>query len=507
MRAAPRQLRAVVIGAGAGGLCAAIKLREAGVHEITIIERSDGVGGTWRANTYPGAACDVPSHLYSFSFALKRDWSRKYAEQPEILSYFEDLADRYGLRPYLRTGLAVTSATFDEATGIWHLDLSDSSAITAEIVVCATGQLSRPLIPDLPGLETFAGPAFHSATWDHDADLEAKRVAVVGTGASAVQFVPHVAARAGSVSVFQRSASWVAPKSDQVYDERQQRLFARVPGAARLMRWYVYWRLEMNFALMRKESRLGAMLARAGAKKLSALATPRLPVEALVPDHRPGCKRILLSNDYYAALLRPNVTVELDPIERVEAGAIVTADGRRTEADVLIFGTGFRATEFLAPMAVTGRDGVSLAEAWSQGAEAHLGVEVAGFPNFFVMYGPNTNLGHNSILFMIEAQARYMSQAVRRMIVEDLAWVEVRPEVMDRFTARVEREAERTIWATECNSWYKNAAGRITNNWPALSVAYWARLRTYRPAEHISRPATRSIPAERCRDERARLGE
>ena len=426
--------------------------------------------------------------LYSFSFDLKRDWTRKFADQPEILSYFEGLADRFDLRRCIRFGTEVVSLDFDEARAEWSTRLDDGSLITSNVVVCAVGQLSRPAVPDLPGRSEFSGPKFHSAEWDHEVELAGRRVAIVGNGASAVQFVPHVVALAEQVTLFQRSANWVMPKPDRAYTARERSILERVPGAARMLRWYIYWRLELNFALMRRGNPLSRLLARVAGRKLTPLATPTLPVEALVPDYLPGCKRILISNDYYPALRADHVVVELDPIDRVDADAVVTRSGTRHPADVIIFGTGFAATDFLTPMAVHGRGGRELSATWQRGAEAHLGIEVAGFPNLFIMYGPNTNLGHNSILFMIEAQARYVRRAVRHLLDHDLASVEVRPDVMSRCNESLRAATARTIWATECTSWYKTAEGVVTNNWPLPSIAYWWRTRAFRAGDHVVTP-------------------
>ena len=479
--------RAAVIGAGPAGLCAAIKLIEIGVTDIAILERTDGPGGTWRANSYPGAACDAPSHLYSFSFAPKRDWSRKFAAQPEILAYYEALVDRYDLRRRIRFGLEVVSARFDDQRAAWDLTLSDGTTESAEVVVSAVGQLSRPAVPEIDGLASFAGRSFHSAEWDHSFDLTGKRVAVIGNGASAVQFVPPVAEQAATVTIFQRSANWIMPKPDREFT-RSRASGPRTSSGSGSGPAVVHLLASRDrFLLTRKGSRLGQLLARTASDRLTQLASDRLPVEALVPDYPPGCKRILLSNDYYAALRRPSVEVELDPIHHVEADAVVTRAGRRHEADVIILGTGFNATDFLLPMEVFGRGGISLSAAWEGGAQAYLGVEIAGFPNFFVMYGPNTNLGNNSILFMIEAQARYVQRAVRQILEDDLDWIAIRPDVMDAFNRRIGAAAAKTVWAADCSNWYKNQDGVVTNNWPAPSSLYWLRMRSYRPHDHLAR--------------------
>ncbi len=472
--------RVAVLGAGAGGLCAAIQLRTAGIDAVTVFEKSDGVGGTWRDNTYPGAACDVPSHLYSFSFASKPDWSRKYAPQPEILGYLESLVERYDLHQALRFGTEVTDATWDEGAGRWVLGLRDAAGRRSreefDVVVSALGQLNRPYVPDIPGLEDFAGTVFHSARWNHDHDLRAERVGVIGIGASAIQFVPRVAEVARSTVLFQRSANYVAPRNDRVYPVWVRRVFTRFPWIQRMYRDSIYWRLEARFTLMRRDSRLGRMLAASFAKRLRPLTRRGLSEAALIPDYPPGCKRILIADDWYPTLLRPGVDVVTEPVDRVTARGVVTADGVEHPLDTLIFGTGFRTTEFLSPVRFTGRGGVDLDEVWRDGARAYLGLSVPGFPNLFMLYGPNTNLGHNSILFMIEQQVGYLVQLLQQQVVLGARAADVRNAAADRFDDEVQSAAAQTVWAEGCSSWYKDASGRITNNWTDHTTAYRRRL-------------------------------
>jgi len=483
----PRPVRVAILGAGAGGLCMGARLRRAGHTEFTVYEQSDGVGGTWRDNRYPGAACDVPSMLYSFSFRPKRDWSRRFAEQPEILDYLEHVADAEGLRPHLRLRHRVVAATYDEGRAVWRLEVErldeDRNVVEVreeevDVVVSALGQLNRPHVPDLEGLDSFDGPAFHSARWDDAARIDGARVGVVGNSASAVQLVPRLAERAGHLTVFQRSANWVVPKRDRAYGPLARALWQRVPGLARLERWRTFWLLESTwFGIIRRGGPLGRLIRSRGTAELTRLARGDLSVEALVPEHDPGCNRLLLSNDWYPTLLRPDVSVECSHIARVVPDGVVTEDGRHHPLDVLVFATGFRTTEFLAPLRVRGRDGTELSETWREGAQAHLGVALPGFPNLFLLYGPNTNLGHNSILFMIEAQCRWVLQAVDDLARHDLASVEVRPSAMDRFARRTEHDLAATVWSEGCRSWYKTTDGRITNNWPSTATAYWWRTR------------------------------
>ena len=473
--------RVAIVGGGLSGLATAVQLVRSGVRTFTILEQSDGVGGTWRDNVYPGAACDVPSHLYSFSFAPRTDWSRRFAEQPEILDYAEDLVDRFGLAPHLRTGTPVTAATFDEASATWRLDLGGRSGpdtLEADAVVFACGQLNRPHVPEVEGVATFAGPAWHSARWDHSVDLGGRRVAVVGSGASAIQFVPPVAAAAGSTTVFQRSPSYVGPKKDHPYAPTTRRALRRIGPLRAAYRWWIYWTLEMRWISFRRDSWAGRQLQDLFRKGIrNDVVNERLPEHAVVPDYPIGCKRILISNDWYPALLRPDVTVVDSPVTRIEPDAVVTADGTRHPTDVLIWGTGFVTTSFLSHVPVSGRGGRTLADAWAEGAHAYLGTAVAGFPNCYVLYGPNTNLGHNSILFMVERQLNLVLQALaaqtRVLSGTTGAEVAVRQGAYLRDDRRTQRLLGRTAWAGNCTSWYKDASGRITNNWPTWTVSFW----------------------------------
>ncbi|MFM7067879.1 MAG: flavin-containing monooxygenase [Actinomycetes bacterium] len=467
-----RTPRVAVLGAGAGGICLGVKLLEAGLTSFTIFEKSNGVGGTWRDNTYPGAGCDVPSHLYSFSFASKRDWSRKFAGQPEILEYFESLVATYGLAPHLRLETEIVSADWDEARRVWTLASSDGRTFEADVVVSGLGQLNRPFVPSLPGLETFDGPVFHSARWRHDVDVSGKRVAVIGIGASAIQFVPHVARSAAHTTLFQRSVNYVAPRNDREYRPWERAVLSHVPGAQRAYRTWIYWKLEARWTLMRRGSRVGAALRRRFASELGKVSSDEKPVGVLVPDYAPGCRRVLISDDWYQTVLRPEVDIVATPVERITEDTVITSDGVAHPADVVIFGTGFRTTEFLAPLDIRGRGGRELSEEWAEGARAYLGLAYPGFPNLFLLYGPNTNLGHNSILFMIEQQVDYIVALVQRMVVHQLSWVEPTAAAQERYDEFIDRSVQRTVWADDCSSWYKTSSGRITNNWPGPTFRY-----------------------------------
>lgn len=480
----------IIVGAGMSGLAAGIQLVRAGVSDFTILETSEGVGGTWHDNTYPGAGCDVPSHLYSFSFASKTDWSRRFAGQAEILGYAKQCVQRYGLGPHLRLGTTVNGASFDEASGTWRVGITPpsggSETLEADTVIFACGQLNRPAIPDLPGLEDFAGPWWHSARWDHQVDLRGKRVAVVGSGASAIQFVPPVAAEAAELTIFQRSTNYVVPKPDRSYGPVEQWLLDHLRAYELAYRWCNYWSLEARWPAFRKDSRSGRVVRKMMAEGIRRrIVSERVPEKSVIPDYPVGCKRILISNDWYPAILKPTVELVNDPIDHVERDSVVTVDGKRRMADLLIFGTGFHATDFLSSIPITGRAGRTLASAWEDGARAYLGITVAGFPNCFLLYGPNTNLGHNSILFMVERQLNMVLQALAALTGASepgtVSTVEVTTDAYARDDARIQTMMAGTAWVSNCRSWYKTPSGRVTNNWPTWTVRYWLDTLRMRP--------------------------
>jgi cation diffusion facilitator CzcD-associated flavoprotein CzcO len=489
--------RVAIIGAGFGGIGAAVRLKQAGVSDVVLFERSDDIGGVWRENTYPGAACDVPSHLYSLSFAPKADWSRRFAPQAEIHQYLRDVARDFDVLRHVRFRTEVHAAAFDEERGTWRLTLSDGEEHEADVLLSATGQLSRPSTPAVPGLDRFEGTMFHSAQWDHGHDLTGERVAVIGTGASAIQFVPAIAARTASLSVFQRSAPYVLGKPDRTYRERAKKAFARVPGLLRLSREGNYFSNELRSLGFNTEPRLLFAHRARYRRHLRAVVPDPALREKLTPTDPMGCKRILMSNDWYPALQLPQVEVVTDPIAEVRAHSVVTADGVERDVDTIILGTGFAATEFLVPMTVTGRDGRDLHAQWKDGASAHLGTVVPGFPNFFVLYGPNTNLGHNSILVMLEAQIGWVVQAVRALRQGRVRRLEVRPDVAAAFDAWVQERLGHTVFAGGCRSWYLTESGRNTQNWPASTLTFRRRLRRLRLAEFLAdEPAGRPLAAE-----------
>lgn len=465
-------LTALVVGVGFGGIGMAVRLRERGITDFVVLEKGPDVGGVWRDNTYPGAACDVKSYLYSFSFA-PNDWSRTYAPQQEILAYLRRVADEHHVPAHGRFGREVAEAVWDEPSGTWEVVTTDGERFVARALVSGVGQLSRPAWPDLPGLADFAGPTVHSARWDHDLDLEGARVAVVGTGASAIQFVPGIVDRVAHLTVFQRSAPWILPKGERPYRPWERTLLQRAPGARRLNRAWIFWTNELRvLAFNRQDSLLGRASETLCRRHIeSQIADPELRA-AVVPDYPIGCKRVLVSNDWYPALDRDHVDLDTTDIGRVVPEGIITAEGRLVTADVLLLGTGFRSTEFLAPMRIVGRGAAELDTVWDDGAEAHLGITVPRFPNLFVLYGPNTNLGHNSIVYMIEQQVEYVVDAIdhlRRRVGIDL---EVRAEVADAYNRWVQDEIADSVWNAGCESWYRTASGKVTNNWPGAAFRY-----------------------------------
>ena len=500
--------RVLIIGAGFGGLGAARELLRQGVSDITILERADEVGGVWRDNTYPGAACDVPSPLYSWSWAINPAWSTRYSPQPEILRYLRGAAEREGLLALVETGQEVTSCTLDEASGTWQVATAGGATYEADVVVSAVGQLSNPVIPSIPGAETFAGPAFHSAQWRHDVRLTGRRVAVIGTGASAIQFVPAIADEVGAMTVFQRSAPYVVAKPDQAYRPHHHRAFARWPKLLSGERRFVFWLTERyNGALTGELTGSRAFMA---AVKAAWRLQLRLQVKdpalraKLVPDYPIGCKRVLFSNDWYPALDRDHVDVVTDRISAIEPEGVRTADGTLHKADVLIWGTGFAATQFLAPMRVTGADGADLHEQWKDGARAHLGTTVPGFPNLFLVYGPNSNLGGSSIISMMEAQSRWIAQVARGIADGRARLVAARADAYEAYDREMQDRLGDSVWSG-CSSWYVDGP-RITTNWPGLVAEYqerlatveWSELEDYAPeGSDRSRIAPTSVPPGR----------
>jgi cation diffusion facilitator CzcD-associated flavoprotein CzcO len=475
----------LIVGAGFAGLCMGIRLKQAGFHDFTILEQSGGLGGTWRDNHYPGAACDIPSYLYSFSFEPNPRWSRSFGEQAEILQYLEGCADKYGLRPHLRFDVRISGATFDERAGLWTVTTSDGETLRARALVSGCGGLSRPSYPDIPGLGSFEGKTFHSARWDHSYPLEGKTVGVIGTGASGIQLVPAIAPKVAKLDVFQRTPPWIVPKLDVPIPPRMKSTFAAAPPLQQLARTAIYWLLEWRaYAFVVRPQ----LLKRAEPQALRYLASrvkdPALRAK-LTPSYRMGCKRILLSNDYFAAIQRENVELVTDGIERVTKTGVLTTDGKEHRLDALVCATGFQAAEAVAPFEIRGRGGRDLAEEWKNGAEAYLGTTVAGFPNLFLLVGPNTGLGHNSMIFMIESQVEYVLDAIRTIDRRHLKYVDVRPDAQTPYNDTLKARMAKTVWSTGgCKAWYTTRDGKNTTLWPGFTFEYRHRTRRFDPAPY-----------------------
>lgn len=494
----PRHVRVAVIGAGFGGIGAGIKLLDAGIRDFAILERAGSVGGTWRENTYPGCACDVPSHLYSFSFAPNPRWSRSFSGQPEIRAYLEDVADRPGLRSRMYFETAATGAVWQEEEAHWLLRTSRGE-LTADVVIAAGGPLSEPSIPDIPGLDTFPGAVFHSARWDHETPLEGKRIAVVGTGASAIQLVPQLQKKAEKLVLFQRTAAWVMPRRDRRITGAEKWLFRHAPVTQRLARLGIYAARESTVvgfvkrpAVLKAASRIALLhMAR-------AIKDPELR-RRLTPGYVMGCKRVLLSNDYYPALAQPNAEVLASGLASVEGGTVIAADGTRREVDAIVFATGFHTVDMPMAKQVWNAEGRSLEEVWDGDMRALRGTTVAGFPNLCFVIGPNTGLGHNSMVHIIESQLSYIVDYIRTLERTGAAALETDEAAQRRWCAEVERRMGPTVWHTGgCKSWYLNAAGRNPTLWPASTVRF-RRLtrrvdaREYTPRRPAADPAHASL--------------
>ncbi|KQW66495.1 hypothetical protein ASE17_05445 [Phenylobacterium sp. Root77] len=459
-------VKVAILGAGFAGLCMGLQLKAQGESSFVILEKADRVGGTWRENIYPGAGCDIPSHLYSYSFAPNPDWPEVYSAQPDILAYIEGVVDRHELGDHIRFGAEVTGAVWDEAAGCWTIDLADGSSVTAQAFVTAWGQLNRPKAPPIEGRESFAGRAFHSAQWDASIDLAGKRVAVIGNGASAIQFVPEIAKVAGRLTLFQRSPNWIVPRMNRPYTPEEKAQFRARPELMEKVRSEIFQMAEDRLIAKRNGTAPVEEVPIPLAHLNAQVADPELRAK-LTPDYEVGCKRVLISNDFYPALTRPNVELVTEAITRMTPQGVVDQTGRLHEADVVIYATGFETKSFAGETAIHGVGGVTLAQAWKSGPEAYLGISVSGFPNLFMLYGPNTNLGHNSIIYMIEAQVGYVLQA----LAQDRP-VSVNSDVQAAYNDKIQAELAHTPWAGTCTSWYKTPEGKILNNWPGSAQAY-----------------------------------
>ncbi|OBH19576.1 flavin-containing monooxygenase [Mycolicibacter sinensis] len=476
-----------IIGAGPGGLALGILLRRAGFTDFTIFDREDGVGGTWRINTYPGLACDVKSHLYSYSFDLNPHWSRQWSKQPEILAYFERCATEHGLGPHLMLRTEIRSARWEQDRRQWCLTTSDGAEYRYRFVVSAVGLFTQPVLPDLAEEQPFTGTVMHSARWDHSVRLDGARIAVLGTGSTAAQLVPELARVAEKVYSVQRSPTWILPKPDRRYTAREHWVFTRIPLAKRLYRIRLWLRSEANIAVIENGSdKTAAFTATARALLDTSISDSRLRA-MLTPDHPLGCKRLVFSSDYLPALGRPNVEVVTSPAKALRSRSLVTEDGTECEVDVVVCATGYAAADYLGQIEVVGEGG-SLRQAWRDGPRAYLGMAVPGFPNFFMLYGPNTNVGSNSVIFVLEAQARYIVRVLRYLRRRRHTYVAVRPAALADFIAKIDRWMHGTVWTTRCSNYFRAANGRVVTQWPRSAGAFWAMTRRFRAGDFVFEP-------------------
>jgi cation diffusion facilitator CzcD-associated flavoprotein CzcO len=488
----PRTPKIAIIGTGFGGLGMAYYLKQAGIESFTIFEKADDVGGVWRENTYPGAACDIPSHLYSFSFEPHYPWARRYGRQSEILDYLRHVAHKYDLRSRVRFKQEVIGADFDARRSLWILSLRDGGSFEADLLISAVGQLHQPQIPVIAGIERFVGRAFHSARWQHDFDFHGKTAAVVGTGPSAVQLVPELAKQVKKLYVFQRSPGWCIPKYDRPYTRFERFLLTRIPQLHSLDRGKMFWLIEYLASALQPKSRINSLakaIFKYGSRLLMRLQVKDAALrQKLTPDYPLGCKRTLLSNEWLATLAAPNVEVVTAPIASATPSGLATTDGKAYAVDALVYGTGFEATQFLAPMRITGLDQRTLDERWQKGAEAYLGMCVSGFPNLFIVYGPNTNLGAGSIIFMLECQQKYIVQAVKLMRDKGLASIDVLSQAERAFTDDIQARSRGSVYEAGCHSWYLTADGRNSNNWIGYMTDYKRAVRTLETAHFLLTP-------------------
>ncbi|WP_410650644.1 flavin-containing monooxygenase [Amycolatopsis sp. cmx-4-54] len=473
----------VIVGTGFSGLGMAIQLRKEGREDFVILEKADDVGGTWRDNTYPGCACDIPSHMYSFSFEQNPGWSRAYSPQPEIWQYMRDVAAKYDLHRFIRFGQEMTGARWDADENRWHVASKSGDEFVAPALVAGVGALHLPQIPKLPGIERFKGRAFHSAQWEHDYDLTGKRVAVVGTGASAIQFVPRIAKDVAELTLFQRTPPWIMPKPDREMPEALRKTFSSAPLLQRAFRNALYWGLEaraIGFNGQPWVMKIGQRIAKRNIHK--GVKDPELR-RKLTPDYTMGCKRVLVSNDYYPALARDNVDVVTDGVKEVREHSVVDGAGVEHEVDAIIYGTGFHVTDAFDDLEIIGRDGRNLGKEWAtEGMRTYQGITVSGFPNLFFLLGPNTGLGHNSVVFMIEAQISYVAQALRLARGKAL---DPRPEAQERFNGEIQRKLAKGIWTQGgCKSWYLDAKGVNRTIWPGFTWRYWLDTRKVRREDY-----------------------
>ena len=475
--------RAVIIGTGFAGLCMAIKLKAAGINDFIILEKAEDVGGTWRENTYPGAECDIPTALYSFSFEQNPDWDYKWAAQKQIHGYIKSVAEKHDIYSHVRFKHRLRTAVYNQAGQHWQLECEAGETFLSQFFITAVGQLHHPSTPHIPGIESFQGNCFHSANWDHNADLKGKKIAVIGTGASAIQFIPPLAEQADELHVFQRSPNWIMPKLDSPYTEKQKQIRARLPIINRIDRLRMWLRSELGLFRAMKGNKLAQGLIKwMCLRHLNNGVKDPEKREKLTPNYTVGAKRILFSDNYYTGINRSNVSLHTEKVTNITSSGIGFDGGEINNIDTIIYGTGFITNPFLSDLDIRGIDGLSIHQEWSQGARAYLGVSCAKFPNFFMLYGPNTNLGHNSIILMIEAQAKYIVQAIQLTEQKNKRAIDVKPEVEQIFNDKLQARLRKMVW-TEVDSWYMDGE-RITNNWAGGTAEYMLRMSTLKEQDY-----------------------
>ncbi len=469
----------LVIGAGFAGICIGIKLKQAGYHNFLILERDADLGGTWLANHYPGAACDVQSHLYSYSFEPKADWSRMFGPQREIWEYMQHCAGKYGLTPHFKFNTTVTGADYDEAAGLWKVKTADTS-FTAKVLISCTGGLSQPALPEIKGLDSFKGNMFHSARWNHTVSLEGKKVAVIGTGASAIQIVPAIAGQVKELLLFQRTPPWILPKPDRAMSAFEKKMFAALPFTRQLLRGFLYWRNELFAVGFVSKPGIMNVARKMALKHIDQTIADPVLRKKVTPTYTVGCKRVLLSNEYYQTLCRSNVDVITEGITEINASGLQTSDGKQHDVDAIVLATGFHAADGVVAIDLKGRNGLDINQAWKDGAEAYLGTTVSGFPNLFLIVGPNTGLGHSSMLLMIEAQVQYIMGAIAHLQRNKLKAINVKPEVQEAYNKDIQQQLSHTVWQTGgCHSWYQNKNGKNVTLWPGHTFTFMRRTKHF----------------------------
>lgn len=474
---ATTQTSIAIIGSGFSGICMGIQLKKAGITDFLIFERASEIGGTWRDNTYPGVACDVSSHMYSFSFEPNPNWSRMFSPQTEILQYLKDCVKKYEITSFIKYNTNITGAEFDEKNSQWNIHTQSGETIIANTLVNGMGPLNRAVIPHIKGIDTFTGKAFHSSEWNHSFDLTGKRVAVIGTGASAIQIVPNIAKKVKALYLFQRTAPWILPKPDRNMTVFEKKLFRYLPFTQKLYRYFIYWVLESTALGLVVNPKWTKMLEKVSLKHLKKSVPDEELRKKLTPKYTLGCKRILLSNDYYKALTLPQSQVITAGIERVESNAIITIDGKHSKVDAIIYGTGFNAAEYPNEFVVKGLNGKLLADEWKHGPEAYLGTNVKHFPNLFFVVGPNTGLGHNSMIFMIEVQVNFIVQCIKNLRESGYKYLDVKETIQTNYNTEIQKKLAHTVWNSGCVSWYQTAEGKNTSIWPGFTFQYWKRMK------------------------------